>query len=309
MLDVQRLRVLRELDQRGTLAAVAAALGYSPSAISQQLAQLEREAGVSLLERVGRRVKLTAAASRLVGHADRILAQLEEAQADLADAAAGNAGTVRLAMFESAAHALLPAALKRLARTAPSLTVTVDVVEPETALPALSTHDLDLVVAEEYPGQPLRRDRNVDLFLLLADPLLLAQPTGVVAPNLEDLAEAGWIMEPSGTRPRTWAESVCRAAGFEPRVQFQSIDLSLHAALVQTGRAVAFLPRLVGRVHGGVDLSALPGRPHRSIFTAVRHGSERHPHIQAVREALIYDVDAPVPHQAELPLVGRRDCR
>src|SRR3954449_4690819 len=119
MLDVRRLRLLRELAERRTVTAVAAALSYTPSAVSQQLAGLERDAGVQLLERVGRGVQLNDAGRRLVVHADAVIAQLEAAEADLARASGRVAGRVRLASFQTAAHALVIPALEPLGERPP----------------------------------------------------------------------------------------------------------------------------------------------------------------------------------------------
>jgi DNA-binding transcriptional LysR family regulator len=290
VLDVHRLRLLRELSYRATLAAVADALGYSPSAVSQQLSQLEREAGARLLERVGRRVRLTAAAEVLVRHAGTVLAQLEEAEADLADLAGGGAGRLRISMFQSAAHTLLAPAMARLAETAPALELTVDVLEPETALPRLLAHDLDLVLTEEYPGHPLHRYRDLDRSHRTDDPIRLATPSPAGQQHREDLAayaDASWVLEPPGTTARTWAEAICRTAGFEPRVQFESTDLAFHLRLVQDGLATALLPDLANmQTPMGVHLERLPASPRRSLDTVVRRGARRHPHVVAVRDAL-----------------------
>ena len=288
MLDVHRLRLLRELAHRGTIAAVADALGYSHSTVSQQLGQLERQAGTRLLERVGRGVRPTPAAGVIVGHADAALTRLEQAEADLADLAAGAAGQLRLAMFPSAAHALLAPTLHRLVRTAPQLEVTVAVLEHEQALPRLLAHDLDLVLTEEYPGHPLPRARDVHRAGLMVDPLVLAVPPGVDGDGgLTAAADSAWVLEPPGTVARAWAEALCRQAGFEPRVGFESTDLALHLRLVQEGVASALLPRLtLAGVVGGPVVVRLPDSPARTLDTAVRPGSRRHPHVTAVREAL-----------------------
>jgi DNA-binding transcriptional LysR family regulator len=288
LLDVHRLRLLRELSHRGTIAAVADALGYSHSTVSQQLAQLERQARTRLLERVGRGVRLTPAARVLVAHADAVLTQLEQAEAELADLAAGSAGQLRFAMFPSAAHALLPLALDQLARLAPQLEVTVQVLEHEQALPRLLAHDLDLVLTEEYPGHPLPRTRNVHRARLATDRLLLTVAKGTtISGSLSAAADSVWVLEPPGTAARTWAEAQCRLAGFEPTVRYESIDLALHLRLVQHGLANALLPELtIANDSSDVTLIPLPHSPARLIDTAVRPGSRLHPHVTAMRTAL-----------------------
>src|SRR5689334_20975630 len=130
MLEVRRLRLLRELAHRGTIAAVADALMFTPSAVSQQLAVLEREAGVPLLERDGRRVALTPAAHRLVEHTETVLAQLEQAAAELADTRDGLAGPLRIGAFSSAARTILPGALALLTRDHQRLEPMLDELDP-----------------------------------------------------------------------------------------------------------------------------------------------------------------------------------
>lgn len=295
MLDLHRLRLLRELKHRGTLAAVASALSYSPSAISQQLALLEAEAGVRLLEPVGRRVRLTAQAEILVAHTEALLQRLEQAEADLAASLTAIGGTVRLAAFQSAALALAPPVLSRLAEAHPALRVEVAVMEPEQSLPALVARRFDVVIAEEYPGHPEPRAPELHQQDLVSDPLRLALPVaGPRALALSDLAGQAWIMEPEGTAPRRWATALCRDAGFEPDVRYTSSDLLLHARLVRSGHAAALLPDLATRDDPGLagSLLRLPADPVRRVFTAVRRGAGSHPAIGAVRAELHRAINA-----------------
>ncbi|MEV0407183.1 LysR substrate-binding domain-containing protein [Actinoallomurus sp. NPDC050550] len=293
MFDLHRLRLLRELKHRGTLAAVAAALSYSPSSVSQQLSQLEAEAGVPLLEPVGRRVRLTPQAEILVAHTEAVLERLERAEADIAASLTDLTGTLRIASFQTAALALMPTALSLLRDTHPGLRVHVTQMEPEEALPALQARDFDLVIAEEYPGNPNPRAAELEQEDLLEDPLRLALPEpddGTVGPTAALRAAAGgpWAMEPEGTAARHWAMTLCRDTGFEPDVRFESADLLLHLRLVEQGHAVALLPDLIwsGR-EPTVPLRLLPrGRRARRVFTAVRRGRGPHPAIQACRQAL-----------------------
>ncbi|MEV0397126.1 LysR family transcriptional regulator [Polymorphospora rubra] len=288
MLDVHRLRLLRELAMRGTIAAVAEALSYSPSAVSQQLSVLEREVGTPLLERVGRGVRLTAPAQVLVGHADAILARLERAEADVAATLTEVTGTLRVATFQSAALTLVPRALARLRERHPALRIEVTGMEPEIALPALLARDLDLVVAEDYPDRPAPRPPELQQEDLCRDEMLLVLPTGTRITRLADLAEHPWVMESVGTVARSWSTALCRAAGFEPDVAHTSTDLLVQAALVRAGQAAAFIPALVP-AEFTPDVVRLPipdARQHRRIFTAVRAGSDGHPAVTATRRAL-----------------------
>jgi len=290
VLDVHRLRLLRELDRLGTLAAVARALTYSPSAISQQLAQLETEAGVPLLEHVGRGVRLTGAARQLVTHTDAILERLEQAEADLAASHTDITGTLRVASFQSVMLALVPAALTLVAERHPALRVEIAHREVEPAFAGLLAHEFDLVLGESYPGMPATFPAGVSLQDLVHDELRLALPTHGrwrTATRLADLADAPWILDPDGTPPGTWARAVCRAAGVEPDIRFDSADLLLAVHLVETGHAVSLLPDLLwtDRSHR-LGLHHLPGRPKRRLFTGVRSGAARHPVIRAFREGL-----------------------
>ncbi|MEU9004976.1 LysR family transcriptional regulator, partial [Streptomyces sp. NPDC048551] len=163
MLDVRRLRLLRELARRGTIAAVAEALAFSPSAVSQQLTVLEREAGLPLLERTGRRVRLTPAAQNLVRHADAVLERLERADADLAEARGGLAGALRIGSFPTATRAIVPAALVRLARRHPGLEPMISETDPAAVAHALRAGDLDVALVHEYdfvPAPPEPGDRT-----------------------------------------------------------------------------------------------------------------------------------------------------
>ncbi|NEB00901.1 LysR family transcriptional regulator [Streptomyces sp. SID13726] len=295
MFDLHRLRLLRELKHRGTLAAVAAALSYSPSSVSQQLSQLETEVGVPLLEPVGRRVRLTAQAQILVAHTEVILERLERAEADIAASLTDLTGTLRIASFQTAALALVPAALSLLRDEHPRLRVHVRHLEPEKSLPALQARDFDLVLAEEYPGNPNPRPAELEQEDLLDDPLHLAVPTRANTLHTDDptaalrqLADHPWVMEPEGTAARHWAITLCRTAGFEPDVRFESTDLLLHRRLVEQEHAAAFLPDLVWNDRPPtVALRTLPHAQHtRRVFTVVRRGRSRHPAVLACRGAL-----------------------
>jgi len=286
VLDLRRLRLLRELARRGTIAAVAEALSYSPSAVSQQLATLEKEAGARLLEPAGRRVRLTAQAELLVAHAEVLLEELERTEAALAQSLNDTVGTLRVAAFQRAVLALVPPALSELQPRYPALRVEVTELEPERAYPALISGEFDLILDEEYPGFPLPRARQTDRHDLFADDLRLAVPGGWAERSLPSLAARPFAMEPPGTA-RDWAMSVCRQAGFEPDVRYTSTDLQVHLRLVEAGLAAALLPGLSGVArHPGVVTHPLPGHPQRQIFTATRRGAARHPRIQAFTTAL-----------------------
>jgi DNA-binding transcriptional LysR family regulator len=286
MLDLRRLRLLREVKLRGTIAAVASALSFSPSAISQQLAELEREAGVPLLVKAGRRVQLTPQAEVLVEHTTALLERMELMESELTASVTAVSGTVRLAVFQSAALAIVPRALTLLAAEHPALRVEVTQREPEHALAEVWARDFDLVIAEQYPAHTAPLLAELDRVPLVSDELRLAG-----ARSLAEAASASWVMEPRGTASRHFAEQSCRAAGFEPDVRFETADLQAHIRLVEAGLATAILNDLVWA--GGeptVTLARLPGRPHREVFTSVRASSTERPAIAAVRGALAHAV-------------------
>jgi DNA-binding transcriptional LysR family regulator len=301
MLDLRRLRLLRELAERGTIGAVAEALSYSPSAVSQQLAQLEREAGVPLLERAGRNVRLTAAAQTLVTHADALLARVEEAEADLEANADQLTGTVRVATFQSAGLYLLAPALQRLASEHPALRVEVADAEPETTLPSLALGALDLALGDEYPFLPRAPDPRLDVEPLLREHFRL------MLPARHPLADGGGPVRLAALRDTPWAAGkgdshyaeltvhACRTlGGFEPDVRHRSNDLMMLLALVANGQAVTLLPDLVGaeRDPGVAVRDIAEGELLRTVFSAIRRGSTRRPALIALRAALRAEAEA-----------------
>src|SRR5215212_4686787 len=176
MLDLRRLRLLSELARRGTIAEVAKVVGYSPSAVSQSLAQLEREAGVPLLERDGRRVRLTPAAIALVARTDRVLAELDAAEADLATEHAAVRGEITIGTFPSAGAALVTPAIVELSRRHPELSCAIREHEPEDGISLLRSGELDLLVSESYDNVAGAPIGGLDAHLLVTEPLLLVLP-------------------------------------------------------------------------------------------------------------------------------------
>jgi DNA-binding transcriptional LysR family regulator len=311
MLDVRRLTLLREFALRGTIAAVAAALHQTPSAVSQQLTQLEREAGVPLLRKAGRRLQLTPQAEILVRRTEEVLTTLEAADTELAASLTQATGVIRVAIFQSVALALLPAALDVLEREHPSLTVVVTQREPETALHETFARDFDLVIAEEYPDHAAPQLTGLDRMPLTTDAIRLAVPPAGAARfavrDIRDARDAPWVMEPYGAASRHWAEQACRRVGFEPQVRFETADLQAHVRLIQTGHAVALLPDLIWLgARPSVDLVPLDGEPRRTVFTSTRLASAAHPSVIAFRDALARAAGAVAPADGgfETPLRG-----
>ncbi|MFC3299542.1 LysR family transcriptional regulator [Arthrobacter agilis] len=291
MLDLRRLRLLRELKIRGTLAEVAAALSYSPSSVSQQLALLEKEVGVELLRKTGRRVVLTPQAEILVAHTADLLETLERAEAGLAASLTSVTGTVRVAVFQSAALALMPDALTAMTQDYPDVRVEMVQREPETALWETFARDFDLVIAEQYPGHAAPRHPELDHLALTEDAIRLAVPVGpsryAGIATVAAAADAAWVMEPRGAASRHWAEQACRRAGFEPDVRYETADLQAQIRLIESGNAVALMPDLVwtGR-DVPVRLVELEDSPRRAIFTSARRAGAERPAVVAVRKVL-----------------------
>ena len=296
MLDLRRLRLLSELNQRGTIAAVADALQFTPSAVSQQLAMLERETGVKLLEKAGRGVRLTDAARVLVGHSEVLLERAELAEADLAAAAGTVAGRRRIAAFQSVAlHLALPA-IERLARESPRLRCELIEAEPEHALPALTVGDVDFVLGDEWQHQPRRVPAGIHFHELFADPVNLVLPAGHPAAQrhdgavpLRELAGEPWT---TGHRHMGWEEMTqrtCRTlGGFEPDIRHRTDDADISLAIVARGLAVTILPELAlaGREHEVEIRPIAEGQVHRTIFAATRSADTARPSTQALLAAI-----------------------
>jgi len=199
-----------------------------------------------------------------------VLERMEALEAALAATGEEVSGTVRLAVFQSAALGVVPQALTRFAERFPSLRVEITQREPESALAAVWAREFDLVIAEQYPGHAAPRLAELDREPLVEDAIRLGA-TDVGVTSIADSASAAWVMEPRGTASRHWAEQLCRVAGFEPDVRFETADLQAHIRLVESGHAVALLPDLVwGGKPPTVRMLDLPGAPHREVFTSAR---------------------------------------
>ncbi|MDO8188785.1 LysR family transcriptional regulator, partial [Conexibacter sp. CPCC 205706] len=273
MIDVRRLRVLREVALVGSVSGAARALGYTPSAVSQQLAVLERECGAELLRRRGRGVELTDEGRLLVEVAERVGAELEAAEAELAVRAERPGGVVRLLAFATALQTLVPRAAAVLAARAPELRLEIDEADPDDALRLLAQQRADLVVAHDYDLLERRRHARLHRRDLLADELLVvgadAAHHGTADTNrgaadakrgahgavdavaLADLAERDWVLPDHGSACDRVVERACAAAGFAPRVVARSSDFAAIAALAQALGAVALVPRLALPRGGG----------------------------------------------------------
>jgi DNA-binding transcriptional LysR family regulator len=295
MLDLRRLRLLAELHARGTIAAVADALQYTPSAVSQQLAMLERETGVALLQRAGRGVRLTDPALLLVEHASTLLDAAARAEAELAASAGTVTGRGRIASFQSGALRIAIPAIARLAIDAPQLRCELVTAEPEQALSALALGDIDLVIGDEWQHAPWRMPQGLEPRELLIDPVLLALPADHPtarrrgrAVALAELADAPWISGPRGLGWNDITERLCLEAGFTPTIRHRSNDAVVAAALVASGSGVALLPRLaLPDRDARIAVRRVAGAPPaRAIHAVTRTADAQRPSTQALLTAV-----------------------
>ncbi len=287
MLDLRRLSLLRELAYRETIAAVAQALAYTPSAVSQQLAVLEREAGIPLLERTGRRVRLTPAGRTLVAHAEDVLARIESAEAALASARTTVSGTLRVGAFPSAARVILPPALVTLGRDCPDLELMIQEFDPVLAAEALRTGELDAALTHDYDLVPVPEHPALESTVVLIEPMYVASrhPPNDRDDPVGSFRDDWWIMGSPGNLCRLAAERICQAAGFQPRLRHQTDDFPTVLALVAADQGQAVMPRL-GTVGAPADvvLTPLPIAARGAITH--RRGSGTHPAIAAFRRAI-----------------------
>ena len=279
MLNVSRLRVLTEVAYRGSFSAAADALSYTQSAVSQQIATLEAETGLALLERHPRGVSLTAAGQMLVGHAESVLARLEAAEAALAAIAGLRGGRLRAASFPTAGATLMPLAIASFRAAYPDIEVTLTEGEPEEIVPRLRAGELDLALLYEFPGepQPTEEMRRVEL---LSDPMYLALPSEhplarKQSIELSELAAEAWVQTSLTSPCARHVVRSCHAAGFEPRVAFESDDYQTVQGLVAAGVGVALIPELALSVvrEDVVIRDIAPDPPHRQVIAAVPAGA------------------------------------
>lgn len=292
LLDVGRLRLLREVGRRGTIAATARALGLTPSAVSQQLAVLEREAGAPLLDRSPRGVVLTGAGQALSLHADAVIDLLSRARADLEQRQGEIAGDVRLATVASAAATIVSAAALDLREEHAGIDLYVQTAEPAHSLELLMGGEVDLALIDEYDYQPVALADYLVIHALRTEPLVVVAPAGRLAGRkpvkLTDLAGLDWVMPPDDAACGFAVRAACRAAGFEPRVRWETDDMLLLARAVAAGHGVAVLPRLaVDESAVGVDVRALTAPMlSRRLSAVARSAGMGRPVVQAVLAAL-----------------------
>ncbi|MEU9373020.1 LysR family transcriptional regulator [Streptomyces sp. NPDC048255] len=288
--DIKKLRILRALAEQGTVTATAEALHMTPSAVSQQLTNLARQLGVTLLEAQGRRVRLTDAAHLVLRHAEAVFAQLERADAELAGYLAGDAGEVRIGAFSTAVPALVVPAVAALRRSHPRVEVRVRETEAAESYELLSAGAVDLALSLAAHA-PTARDPRFTRITLLEDPLDVALPpghplAGARGLRLADLSGDPWIYGGSGP----WSEiarGACEQAGFVPEQAHSASGWTAILAMVEAGMGVALVPRMVSSRASGVAVRVLAhDRPTRHVIAAVRRGAESAPALSHVLTAL-----------------------
>jgi molybdate transport repressor ModE-like protein len=249
MLDVRRLQVLREVARHGSLSAAAAALSYTPSAVSQQIAALEREVGVGLVERGARGAVLTDAGRTLVRHADEIFGRISAAQEELQALAGLQAGRLRFGAFSTAGAVVVPRAVKSFRDRHPDVEVSLVELDPDEAMSQLVTRELDLALVYEFPiVEELPLD-DIDYIHLLDDRLYVALPESHRLARrrrlkLSELAGEHWIQGVHRGSTVGVLPAACRAAGFEPKIVFRSDDHMAVEGFVAAGIGVAVVPQL-----------------------------------------------------------------
>jgi DNA-binding transcriptional LysR family regulator len=293
MLDVRRLRVLLEVSRRGSFSAAAESLNFTQSAVSQQIAALEREAGAVLVDRSARGVRLTVAGEALVRHTEVILARLADAESELEAIAGLRGGRVRLAAFPTAAAALAPQAIKRFRDRHPAVELTLIPAEPPDAITRLRAGDADIALLIDRPWDD-DHDDGVDRLHLLDDPMYVCLPSGhpkagKTRLRLADLADEAWMLGSTGTCPDcSIFLRACETAGFEPRIAFQSDDYTAVQGFVAAGMGVSVIPDLaLTNVRDDVVIRGIAPRPPiRRIRAGTLQGAYRSPAVTAMLDVL-----------------------
>src|SRR5215210_2102873 len=247
MLDVRRMRVLREVAIHGSFSAAAEALSFTQSAVSQQIAALEREAGTILVQRSARGVKLTEAGEALVRHADAVLARLTEAEAELEAIAGLRGGRLRLAAFESAGATLMPLAIADFRKRHPAVELSMTLGEPEQTEPQLKSGDIDLALG--FGSRLQESDNGIERHFLVEDPMLLVLPREHPLARkrnlrLADLADEAWIGGPQDCECNRLIYGACSRAGYDPRIAFETDDYAAVQGFVAAGVGVSLIAEL-----------------------------------------------------------------
>jgi molybdate transport repressor ModE-like protein len=293
MLDVRRMRVLREVAATGSFSAAAESLSFTQSAVSQHIAALEREAGAQLVDRGARGTRLTDAGRALVSHADAVIARLDDAEQELAAIAGLRGGRLRLGTFPSAGATLVPHAVASFSARHPEVELTMVEGEPEDTIPRLRAGDLDLAVVFDYEAIGDTWGEDFERVDLIDDSMDLVLPkghrlAGRRSVKLADLSEDPWVSGCGGGSCARILNHVCAAAGFQPKLAFETNDYQAAQAFVAAGIGVAILPALaLGTPHPDVAIRRLsPPIPPRKIWAAMLADSYHSPASEAMLQIL-----------------------
>ncbi|MFF2013583.1 LysR family transcriptional regulator [Streptomyces sp. NPDC058195] len=292
MLNLERLRTLDALARHGSVSGAATGLHVTTSAVSQQMAKLEREVGQQLLARNGRGVRLTDAGRLLADHAARILSQVELAQSDIEAQRGEVVGEIRISAFPTAARGLLPAVFATLRRDHPELRVHVRELEPEDGIRAVIRGDTDLAVVLDWSNKRLPVPGGLTRAELLEDPPDIAMPVGHRLAgreevDLEDFADDDWVSWPEGEFCYDWLMFTLRSKGIEPRIPHLAGEHHTQLALIAAGMGVCVAPRLGrGPVPDGVRLVPVRQRMRRHVHAVWRTDADRRPSVRAAVTAL-----------------------
>jgi DNA-binding transcriptional LysR family regulator len=291
-MDLERLRVLHAVQMAGSVVGAAQALHVTTSAVSQQMARLEREVGQRLTERHGRGIELTEAGELLAHEAGDLLAHAEQIEARLAGHRGTVAGTLPIAAFATAARGLMPTALRELRSRYPDLTVWLSEQEPHEAIPALSRGDIDIAVVQEWPDTALAIPGGLARRDLLEDAFDVALPAGHPLAGrdslaIKELADNEWVSWSTGQVCHDWLVHTLRTHGAEPRIRHTASEHSTQLALVAAGLAAAVIPRL-GREPAPASVRFVPidPSPTRRIYALWRASTTLRPAISATLDAL-----------------------
>lgn len=292
-MDINKLAALRELALRKTMTEVAKNLHLSPSAVSQQIAQLEEEVGIDLTERRGRGVELTIAGQRLVEYANRIFTELESARAEMSHLKKEVAGTLRVAAFPSVAAALMPATWSALTASHPMLQIQFDELEPEEAVTALRGWQTDVALVDDLNTPPGMLDANIGIIPLLEDVFnVVLPPQHPLAEKKKitfaELKEENWIIDTASMTYTDMLSEACRRSGFTPNIVAKCKGFEVTIALIRGGCGIAILPELRAKMdlEGALVKRVVP-EIRRKIFVVYRKSEKKNPLIRAFLIALL----------------------
>jgi DNA-binding transcriptional LysR family regulator len=292
MMDLGRLRALHAVAVHGSVGRAAAALGFTSSAVSQQISKLERETRTVLLERQGRGVVLTDAAQELAGTARRVLALVEQAEVTLEQQRGQAIGQLRVAAFATGARGLLPGALAELRVSCPELEIRLLETDPYLATELVARGEVDLALVQDWPSVPLPVPEGLSRLNLGLDPVDLVLRAEHPLAALTEVPVAGllgqrWTSVPPGNICHDWLVRTMREAGEEPDVLYQVGEFETQIALIAAGLGLGLVPRLGrGPLPAGVVTRPVVPRPTRRVFTLWRTQASRRPAITAALDAL-----------------------